>query len=334
MRRDPSWKVLVRDPGLCQFEFGSAFPMVSEIPTRSRGLIGLALIVIGCLLWYVQLVRNSMTLNKDISMKNQYWRLEQIQDYDRLHAHKNDSKGTVVFTALFGPRDGLRRQVKEPGVPYFCFTDNETAATLKPSGWQIVIIPTFPELDQRRMSRHVKLMPQKYLPKSTRFSIWIDGTIEFKQKPSKVVQFYLPEESHANFATNWHPLKRAGWKAEVLDRLQLGQDNPDELMQQWQEYNERGVPQYEGLWENNVLVRAETPQVHAFNELWWKEYSTHSPRDQIAMAAALYQDQSVDKTRYITLHRAPFELSWVPFVMAENKVVRKRKHLYRGKLRV
>jgi hypothetical protein len=48
-------------------------------------------------------------------------------------------------------------------------------------------------------------------------------------------------------------------------------------------YRAAGYLAHHGLYENGVLMRRNTPALKEFEELWWREYSNGSVRDQLSM---------------------------------------------------
>lgn len=232
----------------------------------------------------------------------------------------------VVFTALFGDLDNLRRQPQEDGVDYLCFTDRKKYAMKEEvlEGWKIVSIERLPGLDGRRMNRHVKLLPHLYLRVDVTRSLYIDGTIDLAKKPSVVFQFFLPPGQDYNFGHCLHPQQRRNWKEEIHAAIRSGRGDKELLIAQKKAYEHRKISLYawKGLWANYVLARRHSPQMRAFSELWWNELVEYSERDQIGLAAALHEDTIAHKKYRVRQRRVACD---------QTDLFRRREHsLYEG----
>eukprot|EP01138_Halocafeteria_seosinensis_P004069 gb/GECG01004161.1/.p1 GENE.gb/GECG01004161.1/~~gb/GECG01004161.1/.p1 ORF type:complete len:311 (+),score=24.53 gb/GECG01004161.1/:1-933(+) len=236
----------------------------------------------------------------------------------------NGNGRLVVFTALFGHIDDLRKQPQEDGIDYLCFTDrteyvNDENGFVR--GWKIVYVERLPNLDGRRMNRHIKLLPHLYLDRNVTRSLYIDGTVDLKMQPSKVFDYFLPSEQDYNFGHGLHPEGRLNWKDEIRVTIERGRGDKDLLAAQEKAYQNRNISlsAWKGLWANFALARRHSPAMQEFSKLWWNELLQYSERDQVGLAGALHEDSVVQKKYRISQRR-------VPCGPTGNKAIRKRLH--------
>ena len=234
----------------------------------------------------------------------------------------------VVFTALFGHLDDLRKQPEEEGVDYICFTDRKEYGRGVVEGWKIIYIDRLANLDGRRMNRHVKILPHLYLDRNVTRSLYIDATIDLKKRPWTVFNFFLPPQRRYNFGHNLHPERRRNWKDEVRVTIERGRGNKTLLLIQEEAYERRNVSltAWKGFFTNFLLARIHSVEMREFSELWWNELVQYSERDQVGLAGALHEDSVVQRKYRIRQRRVP---CW----LIGNAVFRKRLHsLYKGSL--
>lgn len=134
--------------------------------------------------------------------------------------------------------------------------------------------------DPRRNSRIHKMLPHLYT--DSEYSIWIDGNIRLLTPPEVLIEKYLKDHDIAVFK---HPTRDCIYdEAVVCAKRNL--DDPEIIIEQAQYYENQGFAKNKGLVECGIILRRHTPQVQAFNNEWWAEYSRFSRRDQISFPVA------------------------------------------------
>jgi len=182
----------------------------------------------------------------------------------------------VVYTVIIGNYDVLR-PTRWPSV---CLTDGSVSPA---EGWEIRRIAEV-HLDPRRASRHPKILAHEYFP-GAETTIYLDGNIDLLCDPSKVVDELLREHSMALFP---HPQRTCVY-AEAKKCLRLHKANPTLVEAQMAHYRKKGLPKNFGLTACWVIVRRNTPKVREFSEMWWREYSRFSCRDQLSFDFVRWQ---------------------------------------------
>lgn len=182
----------------------------------------------------------------------------------------------ICYTCITNGKDNLKSWDKEDGVRYICFNDGTVDCTN--TIWEnhkLVHV----ENDPRRTSRYHKIMAHKVLPDHT-WSMWIDGSLLPKVRIQDLInrQKGIPNGS---YGVRLHP----GWNCiykEAQAIASYGFEDINILSRVVKRYKEEGMPENYGLHETGILVRENIPQVNEFNELWWKEVSENSKRDQMS----------------------------------------------------
>lgn len=110
--------------------------------------------------------------------------------------------------------------------------------------------------------------------------IWIDGN----QIPNGNATFLLEKGPLATFK---HP-KRDCVYDEMMACDRIGKDHLKNMAPQIEKYHKFGYPKNNGLAETSCIYRDNTPEINAFNTIWWKEIKEHSHRDQLSFDYAAY----------------------------------------------
>jgi len=190
-------------------------------------------------------------------------------------------KRKVLYTCLTGGYDQLIRQPKAPGWDYIAFVDETPAA---PQGWDIRLIEKR-NLDPLSASRMPKLLPHRFL-QDYDFSLYLDANMALKAPPTKLCQ----RADWPDFANTRHPWRRCVY-AELEAIEQRGKADAAHVEAQIERYRKAGMPEWNGMWENGVLMRRHMdPDVIALDEVWWEEYlRSETGRDQPALAFTLWR---------------------------------------------
>ena len=198
----------------------------------------------------------------------------------------------VVYTAIFGPYDSLKKpKVRPKGVDFVCFTDQDIRSDV----WQIrkVVMPI--EGDPVRSARMYKILPHRYLG-SYDVSVWVDGNLEIRGDLQEAAEKYLETFAMAvydhAFAKNMdksrsrdnlnNPYEQA---AKIFELAAKGRkkDGPEVVRMQMDIYRKEGFPEDTGVLLSQVLYRKHRDEkVVVAMEEWWKQIKLHSKRDQLS----------------------------------------------------
>jgi hypothetical protein len=184
-----------------------------------------------------------------------------------------------VFTALAGDIDALQPPGRvPPGWRCVCFSNTHSHPE-----WETRPLPDL-GLDDRRRTRHVKLLADHHLP-DAELSLWMDANIASACDLEGLVGTYLGER---DVAFHPHPDRDCIYD-EAVACIEFGKASTEKVVDQVVEYALRGYPRHNGLVAGGVILRRHTPAVAEFNARWWAELSTHTPRDQLAANVVLHE---------------------------------------------
>lgn len=185
----------------------------------------------------------------------------------------------VIYTAIFGGYDRLKRVTRTPGVRYVCYTDRPQPGS---HGWEIVNVG--PQDDPVRAVRWHKMHPHELFPQAER-SLWVDGSFSFRGNPRRA----LSAAGSADVFLARHPVRTCILQ-EADECLRLGRSG-QETIEQARSYIEAGHPTNWGLCCGGFILRRHTPTVATFNQIWWGEFekwhARGASRDQISLQWAL-----------------------------------------------
>jgi len=178
----------------------------------------------------------------------------------------------TVYTAIFGDYDVLRDPgMLNPGCRYLCFSDSPQKSEV----WETVV--------QRRVmstavqdARLIKILSHRFV--DTKYSIWLDGNLQLLIDPVKIVTKYLVNRDIALFAH----CERDCIYQEAETNVFLRKAPAENINKQISRYRVEGYPEHNGLAETSILIRRHTPEVIAFNSLWWAEMLQGTWRDQLS----------------------------------------------------
>lgn len=210
-----------------------------------------------------------------------------VPDYSRIcpatieRAAAAPREKIVICTALAGEYSQLLPHTHiHPSYRYVCFTDRERET------WGLWETLPFPEQydDPTRTSRYPKLNLPKLFPDAD-WLIWVDANVLVNGDLSKYVR--AVEESGAPVGFIRHPYRDCIYE-EAKACAQANKDAPENLQAHVDYYRRQGFPRHAGLWENNVfIVNRGHKQTRPLFAMWWKEFRTHSRRDQISLPYVL-----------------------------------------------
>lgn len=212
---------------------------------------------------------------------------------------------TVIYTAIFGGYDELREPVFVPkNCDFVCFTDRPQKSKI----WQMHIVDPPVPGDMTRSNRRIKILAHEYVPEYE-YSVYLDGTFLVHGDVNELVEKYL---ENANMAAYPHPERRCIYEeAEAVVRA--GKDGPEVVRRQMMRYRAEGYPARNGLIMSGILVRRHhAPDVRRTMELWWREESTQSKRDQLSFNYAAW--------------RTSLPFVYIPGNLKDNPYLHRRRH--------
>jgi len=183
----------------------------------------------------------------------------------------------VVYTAIANGYDSLKPILplwRDEAV-FVAFMDKPQAVP----GWEIRPLHNVFK-DPCRNAKIHKILPHKYFPEAE-YSLWIDGSVRLKSKlPLRDwVDQYLSEH---DLALHKHWCRNCVYE-EGAACLHFKWDSPTVIHRQMGKYFSEGYPSQNGLAECGMIFRRHTHAIEQLNELWWKEITEGSRRDQLSI---------------------------------------------------
>ena len=209
----------------------------------------------------------------------------------------------IIYTVITGNYDSIKQpMVLTPGVEYYLFTNNPD---IKDAGvWKVVQIPSeqWQGKTEREnnilLSRKVKMLPHKYLPKECEQSIYVDADMLIKVPLTKLLND-LHEDTL--FAACRHSYC-GSVREEIEDLIAKGMVNATQIENQWQRYVEWGFKDDLGISENGLLIRRHNDaRVAQLMELWWEEYQNGCLRDQVSLMPCIYRTGFMSYFQFIEM---------------------------------
>lgn len=187
----------------------------------------------------------------------------------------------VVYTVILNRHDYLRPpEVVDPEARYLCFVDEQYPPR---QPWEQV--PAALLFDSAaRNSRLPKLLPHLHFDAD--YSVYHDANFCLKRSPQYLIERYL-EPKQRELAMFVHPCRKTVEQEanEILAHPEwFPKENMDTVRGQVTRWKHAGAP--EGLWAAGMILRKHTPDVAAFNVMWWHEFVRGSGRDQLALPTA------------------------------------------------
>lgn len=186
----------------------------------------------------------------------------------------------AVFTCITGGFDEfVPPTVIEDGVDYFIYSDISLPAS--PPYKQVEC--RYVDVNSRRTARFVKTHPHFYL-RDYDFSVWVDGNIVPTAGILKYVTAVI--ESEADLGLIAHPI-RSSYVDEAEECIRIKADDPTLIEEQKRVYLTEGIPEKDLIETNVIVSHLKSPRVGKFYDIWWREMSRYSLRDQISVNKAL-----------------------------------------------
>jgi len=191
----------------------------------------------------------------------------------------------LVYTSITNNHDNLKLQPtfeedKNAVIQYTAYLDkNTTISSVKSaatSQWRIR--PAVDEFkDPKRNCQAHKVLSHMYTFDND-YSIWIDGSVTLKAPITKLIRDNM---DGADIALLWHS-ERDCIFSEAKDCLHFKLDKAETIYEQLEFYRSISFPEHYGLSETPVIIRKNTRDVAAFNNLWWVTLCRYSRRDQLS----------------------------------------------------
>jgi GT2 family glycosyltransferase/glycosyltransferase involved in cell wall biosynthesis len=182
----------------------------------------------------------------------------------------------AVYTVIVGAYDTLRRpKVTDPNCDYYCITDNRD---LTSDFWQIINIDNPECLDNTRLSRFPKILPNKYFPEYEE-SVYVDPNMEIRASLNDYISSYSTGEPMLCMKHTW----RDCIYDEAEECATMGKDDAEVIRRQTEKFRADGFPEHFGLSQNSVLYRKHNDErvIHVMED-WWEIVRIGSKRDQLS----------------------------------------------------
>lgn len=198
-----------------------------------------------------------------------------VSKYSVPEGHRITGK-IVVFSVLTGQYDNPHEILfKNPDVDYLLFTNNRS---VKSDTWTVVYVES--PLDNKLLSRDIKINPHKYLDRKYSASIYVDANVSLYGDITELCGFL---DDNISFAVTRHS-ERDSVKKEIAACIEQKGTDPEEAWKQYEKYLEAGFTDTFGLAECTILVRRHSDyKLCALMELWWEEYLNGIKRDQVSL---------------------------------------------------
>lgn len=191
-------------------------------------------------------------------------------------------KKIAIYTALTGNYDLVNEILyKEDCVDYFLFTNNHS---IKSRTWNVIYIES--ELDNKLLSREIKMFPHKYLDNAYDISIYIDANAVIYGELSKLTSYL---SNSVSFVVSKHG-ERDSIFQEVNRIIEVfSYVNKDEAIRQYNSYITKGFVDNLGLAECSILIRNHNElELQNLMQMWWNEFVNGIRRDQISLIPCIY----------------------------------------------
>ena len=207
---------------------------------------------------------------------------------------------TAVVTAVTGNYDHQGPQRFNDGVDYYFFTDG----SVKPvdDEWQIVYLPDFTHINNRRKSKLPKINPGFFRELDQyKYIIWVDGDMQIKSK------MFVPEIlEHLNSGIVLSP--HFDGRDDAYGEARPNKYPGEPVDFQVQQYMEEGFPHAYGLFEAGINARDMShPLIGNFERTWLLQTMLLSPQDQLSLPYSLWKT-GID---FDVLPKSFRDFSWV-----------------------
>ena len=193
----------------------------------------------------------------------------------------------IIYSAIIGDYDNIvTPKIIDKDVEYILFTDN---LGYKSDVWKIINIKVTGGF--KKTARYIKLNPHKVLPPHN-ISMWVDGALTPNFDNTENL---LREIEFNNGVMRYkHETRNCIYnESDVVVASKF--DDPNVVALQMESYYNEGLPLDYGLFETGFMIRKNNDNINSFNELWWKEVSNKSYRDQLSQMYVSWKTKIVIK---------------------------------------
>jgi len=187
----------------------------------------------------------------------------------------------VAYTVLTGKGTYTLKDIKfkTPGWRYVCFSTKN----IKSKDWEIINIDSSHGLNNKKLSRRVKILNHEYLPNED-ISVYFDSKFTIRHDLDKFVSDYLQEPY--DMAVMKHNRRNCIYEEEKL-LIKLRIDDPKTIKTQVDKYRKSGFPKQKGLYAPGIMIRKHNNSVKDLMECWFSEIEKHSYRDILSLPVCL-----------------------------------------------
>lgn len=216
------------------------------------------------------------------------------------HPPKNSKVAFAVVTAGYdAPFEILE---KDEDTDYLILTDDPS---LNMSTWTTVVVPKDETHGAQYLSRIMKIKPETYLPRRYDKSLYIDGNVEIAHSLKELFEKVGPGKADVGvyrFSVmemffKWDMNREAGFQEKLMSKFISepaydGRFREGDVHSQLERY-EKDVPGYKDHWAyyGKVILRHHNQKTRKFENVWWKEFSSGVPRDQLSLPYATLKSE-------------------------------------------
>ena len=188
-----------------------------------------------------------------------------------------------VYTCITGSYDSLPEVAQmEENVDYYCFTNNSNVTS---STWKIIPIENN-GLDDRRLSRRVKMLGDPRIFENYTVSVWMDANVVWKES---IVQFVATYMTGGQFSVFRHS-QRNTVAEEAIACVRKHKDSKEAILRTLGFLRQEGFPDDLGLFETTVFIKKHNdPLVKEAMELWSDTLCRYSNRDQLSFPYVVWK---------------------------------------------
>jgi len=173
----------------------------------------------------------------------------------------------IVYTVIFDDYDSLKEpRYVDPNCKYICYSNTPKESDV----WEYKYADLKSVKDQRRL----KILG--YQDFDDNVSLYIDASIEIKASVN-------------TFAEQWYEdltmLQHRGRDCiyqEAKAVVDMAKDSSMTVQVQMMNYKRQNFPEHEGMIQSGMIIRRRNKQLDTFCNLWWREVSRFSKRDQLS----------------------------------------------------
>lgn len=206
------------------------------------------------------------------------------------------SERIVIYTAQVGYTD--RIFLREPE-PFTC-------------DW--IAFKYVPVEKSRQLSREIKILGHKWLPRRYNIYVWIDSTEFFIDDVRPYVEAYLANADWCTLTED--PKYGATLYESAWADVKSGRNSESAVERQLARYRSEHVPVDTPVYQNSMIMRRMTPEVMRVSEAWWQEYNLSTDPeigfgDQAAFAYVAWK--SGIKVNRVSVQDRAMLIGQVPF---------------------